>query len=310
MSRKNHKTSIGGQAILEGIVMKGPRKICTVVRKSDGELEIQEKPQKPLGERNIFFRIPIIRGTVNLVATLIEGMQAINYSAQFIDDFEEEPSKFEIWLEKHIGSEKMEKLIFGAALVLGMIIPILLFMLMPTVVAGLLSDMLPRVALNLIEGAIRIAAFLVFMYAVSKMKDIKRTVRYHGAEHKTIFCYEAGLPLTVENVRPQKRQHPRCGTSFLFVVMIISILVFSLVTWSGPLERMLLRIALLPVVIGISYEINRYVGRYDNVLTRILTAPGLALQNITVLEPDDAMIEVAIAAMERVIPENQEEDAW
>ncbi len=310
MSRKNHKTSIGGQAILEGIVMKGPRKICTVVRKSDGELEIQEKPQKPLGERNIFFRIPIIRGTVNLVATLIEGMQAINYSAQFIDDFEEEPSKFEIWLEKHIGSEKMEKLIFGAALVLGMIIPILLFMLMPTVVAGLLSDMLPRVALNLIEGAIRIAAFLVFMYAVSKMKDIKRTFRYHGAEHKTIFCYEAGLPLTVENVRPQKRQHPRCGTSFLFVVMIISILVFSLVTWSGPLERMLLRIALLPVVIGISYEINRYVGRYDNVLTRILTAPGLALQNITVLEPDDAMIEVAIAAMERVIPENQEEDAW
>ena len=310
MSRKNHKTSIGGQAILEGIVMKGPRKICTVVRKSDGELEIQEKPQKPLGERNIFFRIPIIRGTVNLVATLIEGMQAINYSAQFIDDFEEEPSKFEIWLEKHIGSEKMEKLIFGAALVLGMIIPILLFMLMPTVVAGLLSDMLPRVALNLIEGAIRIAAFLVFMYAVSTIKDIKRTVRYHGAEHKTIFCYEAGLPLTVENVRPQKRQHPRCGTSFLFVVMIISILVFSLVTWSGPLERMLLRIALLPVVIGISYEINRYVGRYDNVLTRILTAPGLALQNITVLEPDDAMIEVAIAAMERVIPENQEEDAW
>ena len=310
MSRKNHKTSIGGQAILEGIVMKGPRKICTVVRKSDGELEIQEKPQKPLGERNIFFRIPIIRGTVNLVATLIEGMQAINYSAQFIDDFEEEPSKFEIWLEKHIGSEKMEKLIFGVALVLGMIIPILLFMLMPTVVAGLLSDMLPRVALNLIEGAIRIAAFLIFMYAVSKMKDIKRTFRYHGAEHKTIFCYEAGLPLTVENVRPQKRQHPRCGTSFLFVVMIISILVFSLVTWSGPLERMLLRIALLPVVIGISYEINRYVGRYDNVLTRILTAPGLALQNITVLEPDDAMIEVAIAAMERVIPENQEEDAW
>jgi uncharacterized protein YqhQ len=309
--KKEFKTTIGGQAILEGIVMKGPRKSCTVVRKPDQELVIREIDTIPLKEKNPIWGLPIIRGAANMFIAMKEGMEAINFSAQFIEDESQaEPSKFEKWLEKKVGSKKLEEIIFAGALFVGIMIPVLLFILLPTLLAGFLPAAWSNLALNLVEGAVRIAIFLLFMFIISKTPDIHRTFRYHGAEHKTIFCYEKGLDLTVENVRPQPRQHPRCGTSFLFVVMIISILMFSVVTWTSPVMRMVIRLALLPVVVGVSYEFNRYVGKIDNGLTRVLRAPGLWLQKLTVFEPDDSMIEVAIEALKRVIPEKAGEDQW
>ena len=309
--KKEFKTTIGGQAILEGIVMKGPRKSCTVVRKPDQELEIREIDTVLLKEKNPIWGLPIIRGAASMFIAMKEGMEAINFSAQFIEDESQaEPSKFEKWLEKKVGSKKLEEVIFAGALFVGIMIPVLLFILLPTLLAGFLPDTWSNLALNLVEGVVRITIFLLFMFIISKTPDIHRTFRYHGAEHKTIFCYEKGLDLTVENVRPQPRQHPRCGTSFLFVVMIISILMFSVVTWTSPVLRMVIRLALLPVVVGVSYEFNRYVGKIDNGLTRVLRAPGLWLQKLTVFEPDDSMIEVAIEALKRVIPEKAGEDQW
>ncbi len=304
------KTTIGGQAILEGIVMKGPYKSATVVRRPDGELEIVEKNARPLSEKNMFFGLPIVRGAVNLFGAMKDGIEAINFSAQFIED-DTEPTKFEKWLATKFSSEKLEKILMGIATALGIILPVGLFILLPTLLAEVLGSVeMHSIIRNLIEGAIRIVIFLAYMYFVSKLPDIKRTFQYHGAEHKAIHCYESGKELTVENVKACPRQHPRCGTSFLFVVMIISILVFSVVTWTNPWVRMLLRIALLPIVVGISYEINRFVGRHDNALTRTLRAPGIWLQNLTTFEPDDSMMEVAIEALNRVIPENDNADKW
>lgn len=312
MSKKvdSYKTTIGGQAIIEGIVMKGPRKSCTVVRKPDDELAIKEKETIPPKEKNFILGLPVIRGVYGFGLSLKDGMEAIDYSSKFIED-DEEPSRFEKWLEKKLGSEKLEKVIFSIALFFGVAIPVVLFFMLPTILAGFIPvNVMPNMARNILEGIIRIVIFLTFMFVVSKMKDIERTYRYHGAEHKTIYCYEKGLDLTVDNVREQSRFHPRCGTSFLFVVMIISILIFSVVTWSSPVERMLIRLALLPLVVGISYEINRFAGRHDNIFTNVLRAPGLLLQRLSVFEPDDSMIEVAIQALKRVIPENKGEDRW
>ena len=208
------------------------------------------------------------------------------------------------------GNEKMEKAAMGAALFLGIALPVVLFILLPTLLAGLIGDSLPSLARNLIEGCFRIVIFFTFLYFTSRQKDVHRTYMYHGAEHKTIACYESGRELTVENARDCSRFHPRCGTSFLFMVMLVSILFFSLFSWSNPLVRVITRLALLPVVAGISYEINRFAGRHDNGLTNALRAPGLALQRLTTAEPDDSMLEVAILAMEQVIPENETEDRW
>ena len=204
----------------------------------------------------------------------------------------------------------MEKAAISVALVLGILLPILLFILLPTLVAGLFGDGLHSILRNLIEGAIRILVFLAFLWLTSKEKDVARTYMYHGAEHKTIACYEAGEELTVENCRKHSRFHPRCGTSFLFVVMIVSILFYSLFTWTNPLVRVCIRLLFLPVIVGISYEFNRFVGRHDNWLTNALRAPGLMLQRFTTKEPDDGMLEVAILALESVIPENDKEDRW
>ncbi|WP_087065114.1 DUF1385 domain-containing protein [Intestinibacillus massiliensis] len=309
------KTTIGGQAIIEGIVMKGPRKSSTVVRKSDGELVIRDKDAAPLTEKSKVFGWPVVRGMVTLFMALKDGMEAINYSAQFFDDEEDagEPSKFEQWLEKCLGSQKLEKLVMGFATVVGIALPVALFILLPTFLAGFLPEGVHSVVRNLIEGAVRVIIFLCFMWGVSHMKDIRRTFEYHGAEHKTIFCYEAGEELTVENVRRQGRFHPRCGTSFLFVVIIIatlvSSLVFAFIQPTNPFVRALLHLLLLPLVVGLSYEVNRYAGRKDNTLTRALRWPGLKLQRLTVFEPDDSMIEVAIEAMRRVIPDDGS-DNW
>lgn len=287
---------IGGQALIEGIVMRSSEKTAIVVRKKDGSFEIKEKINK---KPSVFSRIPFIRGVINLFSSLIEGYEALDFSSKFIDD-DNQPGKFEVFLERKLGSKKFEKLIMAIALIGGTILPLFLFIFMPTFIAGFIN-IENNIALNLIEGLVRISIFLIFMYLVSKMPDIKRTFGFHGAEHKTIACYEAGLPLTVENVRVQTRMHKRCGTSFLFIVMIISILLFSVVPSSTLLIKLFYRIFLIPVVIGISYEFIRYAGSHDNIFTKILAYPGLMLQKLTTNEPDDFMIETAIEATKRVI---------
>ena len=305
------KTSIGGQALMEGILMRGPDKEAIVVRKPDGTLE--EKVESITSPKDKFspFGWPIIRGSVNFVDTMIKGVKALTYSASFLPEEEAEPDKLDKWIEKHFTGEKAQKIIIGISVVIGIAVSVGLFILLPTVLAGLFYKAVEsRILRNLIEGVIRIAIFLLYMILVSKMKEIKRVWMYHGAEHKTIFCYEAGLPLTVENARSQPRLHPRCGTSFMIIVMVVSILVFSVVNVESVWLRMALRLALLPVTVGISYELIKYAGRHDNWFTRIISAPGKALQLITTQEPDDSMLEVAIRSRELVKPEVAGSDAW
>lgn len=302
------KTTIGGQAVIEGISMKGPKNTCLAVRKPDGTMDFQERPtRRPHG----LWKLPVLRGAYSLFTAMKEGVDDINYSASFFEDEEtsEEPSRFEQWVEAHISSDTLEKLILGFAMILGTLLPIVLFLVAPTLIVGFLPAGAPYFVRSLLEGVVRIILFLIFMWSVSHMKDIERTFRYHGAEHKTIFCYEAGLPLTVENVRRMPRFHPRCGTSFMIVMMIIPILIFAFVQMDNVWLRMALRLLLLPVVVGLAYECNRFAGRHDGPISRAIRWPGLQMQRLTVFEPDDSMIEVAIAAMQRVIPED-ESDKW
>ena len=305
------RTSIGGQALIEGILMRGPQKQAIVCRTKDG-LVTKVEELRLVKEKYPVLGIPFLRGVVNFLDSMVKGVQALTYSADLLPEEEqEEPSKFDAWIEKKFGTEKANKFLIGFAVFLGICMSVGLFMLLPTLIAGLFYRVVDNHILrNLIEGLIRIAIFLGYLFLCTRLKDIQRVFSYHGAEHKSIFCYEKNLPLTVENVRIQPRQHPRCGTSFLFVVMIISILVFSFATWNNVWIRMLVRILLLPVVVGISYEINRWVGRHDNWLSAILSAPGKALQHLTTFEPDDSMIEVAIRALTLVIPEQQGADEW
>lgn len=304
------KTSIAGQALIEGLLMRGPHKTAIVCRKPGQEMVVKEEPNGTLSHGK-WARIPVVRGVVSFWDSMKFGMSALMYSADFFDDGEPvEKGKFEAWLDRRLGDEKVEKLAMGLALAMGIGMPIVLFILLPTLLAGLVGDGMPSLLRNLMEGCIRILIFLCFIWITSRQSDVHRTYMYHGAEHKTIACYEKGLPLTVDNVRSCIRFHPRCGTSFLFMVMIISILFFSLFSWSNPWVRMALRLAMLPVVAGVSYEINRFAGRYDNWLTILLRKPGLALQRLTTAEPTDDMIEVGIEAMKRVIPENENEDRW
>lgn len=304
------KTSIAGQALIEGLLMRGPHKTAIVCRKPGQEMVVKEEPNGTLSHGK-WARIPVVRGVVSFWDSMKFGMSALMYSADFFDDGEPvEKGKFEAWLDRRLGDEKVEKLAMGLALAMGIGMPIVLFILLPTLLAGLVGDGMPSLLRNLMEGCIRILIFLCFIWITSRQSDVHRTYMYHGAEHKTIACYEKGLPLTVDNVRSCIRFHPRCGTSFLFMVMIISILFFSLFSWSNPWVRMALRLAMLPVVAGVSYEINRFAGRYDNWLTILLRKPGLALQRLTTAEPTDDMIEVGIEAMKRVVPENENEDRW
>ncbi len=300
------QTTVGGQAIIEGISMKGPKETCVAVRKPDGELVFKMRPtRKPTSG---FWKLPVARGAYTLFQAMKEGVDDINYSASFIEDDDPnyQPSRFEKWLESKISSEKLEKILMGISLVIGIALPVVLFMLTPTLIIGLLPEGIAPVWRSLCEGLVRIVLFLLFMWGISHTKDIERTFRYHGAEHKTIFCYEAGLELTVDNVRTMPRFHPRCGTSFLFVVMIIPILIFAFVQMDNALLRMALRLALLPLIVGLSYEFNRYASKHDNKLTNALRLPGLYMQKLTVFEPDDGMMELAIEAMKRVIVKEDE----
>ena len=311
MSNKTcKKTSIAGQALIEGILMRGPKQTAIVCRKPGEEMVIKMEPTGTMSH-GAWARLPVVRGVVSFWDSMKFGMSALMYSADFMEEEEaENQSRFDRWLESKFSEETLEKVMMGTALVFGIAIPIVLFILLPTFLAGFLGDNVPHIVRNLIEGLFRICIFLAFIYFTSKQSDVHRTYMFHGAEHKTIACYEAGLDLTVENARSCSRLHPRCGTSFLFMVMIISILFFSLFSWSNVWVRMLTRLALLPVVAGLSYEINRFAGRHDNALTNLLRKPGLALQKLTTAEPTDDMLEVAIEAMNRVIPENENEDNW
>lgn len=304
------KTSIGGQALIEGIMMKGPDKIATAVRKPNGEIEIKESEIKQLFKHK-FFKLPLIRGSFVLIDSLVNGVKELMYSAEFYgEDYEEDAlDKF----LKKIFKDKADTAIIYASVIIALVFSVGIFILGPTLLTnGLKSVIRSTLLLNLVEGVIRVLLFVGYVYLVSKLNDIKRVFMYHGAEHKTIHCYEHGEELTVENVKKYSTLHPRCGTSFMINVMIISILVFAFFGWPNPLMRLVIRLAMLPVIAGLSYELNRYVGRCssENWLTKIITYPGFQIQKITTKEPDDSMMEVAIAAMERVIPQNGEDDTW
>ena len=326
-SCEQFKTMIGGQALIEGIMMRGPEKDAIVCRTGEG-LSVEVMDRKLPREGSIL-KWPLLRGVVNFFDSQLTGVRAILKSADLNPDeeWESEPSKLDLWLEKKLGNEKFQQFLIYSAAVLGMLLSIGLFFLLPMIIGGFFDGIVKSmVGINLIEGLVRMVIFMAYMILISRMGEMKRLFAYHGAEHKTIRCYEARLPLTVENVRQQTRLHPRCGTSFLLVVMILSILVFSVASSAllavvpaleamrGSFGYRLLMIAfkllLLPVVVSIAYEINRWVGRHDNALSRVLTAPGLWMQNFTTNEPDDGMIEVAITAVKAVLPEQEGADAW
>ncbi|MCL2409259.1 MAG: DUF1385 domain-containing protein [Oscillospiraceae bacterium] len=313
-NKKQFRTSIGGQALIEGIMMRGPKKQAIVVRTKDA-LVTKVEDNKLLKDKYPIVGFVFIRGAVNFISTMAIGVRALMFSAEHMPDDElgedEKPSRFESWVEKRFGSAALEKVLVTFAVIVGVALSVGLFMLLPTFLAGFVSRFIEStILMNLIEGALRIIIFLIYMWLATRLKEMKRVWAYHGAEHKAIYCYEKGLPLTVENVRAQSTLHPRCGTSFLFIVMLVSILVFSFTSWENLLIRIVLRLLLLPVVVAVSYEIIKLAGRRDNLLTRIISAPGKALQRLTTQEPDDEMIEVAIEALKLVIPEGEGEDKW
>ena len=322
------KTTIGGQALIEGILMRGPEKDAVVVRGKDG-LTLEVSPRK-IRKPGSVAAWPLIRGAVGFIDSQVVGVKALLRSADLAPEeyaAEEQPSKLDVWLEKKLGNEKFQKFVVGFAAFLGIAMSIFLFFLLPSIISGFFDRWITNnLLLTLVEGLVRMTIFAGYMILVSRMKEMQRVFAYHGAEHKTIRCYEAGLPLNVENVRTQTRLHPRCGTSFLLVVMVISILVFSVAstlllsavpaleamrgTFVYRLIMICYKLLLLPLIVGITYEINRWVGRHDNALSRILGAPGMWLQKFTTNEPDDSMIEVAIAAVEAVLPEKEGSDRW
>lgn len=312
------RTSIGGQALIEGILMRGVDKQAIVIRSPEGELVTKVEQLHPLRERWPFFGWPLIRGIVSFLESMGKGMKAVTYSAQFLPDEEqEEPGKLDKWVEAHFSSEKAEKIIIGAAVVLGIALAVGLFILLPTFLVGLVPALRHGHdgLRTLLEGVLKLAIFLGYMAAVSRMKEMKRMWGYHGAEHKTIYCYEHGKDLTVDNVRTESRFHPRCGTSFLLVVVILSIFVFivanAFLHVDNVFLRALVKIALLPVVVSLSYELNRWIGRHDELpIAKVLSWPGRMLQHLTTQEPDDSMMEVAIASLKLVIPDKKGSDAW
>ena len=305
------RTSIGGQALIEGILMRGPKKQAIVCRTQDGLVEKTEE-LKFIKDKYPILGWPFIRGCATFLDSMVKGMQALTYSAELVPPEEQgEPDKLDQWIEKHFSAEKAQKLIIGTAVVMGIALAVLLFVFLPAFIVGLIRPLTESYLVrNLSEGLVRVVILLLYMRLCCCMSDVKRLFSYHGAEHKTIFCYEHGKPLTVENVRQESRFHPRCGTSFLLVVVVVSILVNAVVRLDNTFARMGCHLLLLPVVVGISYEINRWCGRHDNWLSSALSAPGKWLQHMTTNEPDDSMIECAIRAMELVIPEEKGSDAW
>ena len=311
--KKQFRTTIGGQALIEGILMRGPEKDAIVVRAPEG-LVTKVTERKFIKDKYPILGLPVIRGAATFLSSIVTGVKALMFSADYFpDDADEQPGKLDQWLEKHVPAEKLQNLLVAFSVILSLGLTLVLFMLLPTFIAGLFHAQSAALH-NLIEGVVKVLIFLAYLILCSRQKDVRRGFCYHGAEHKTIFCYEAGLPLTVENARIQPKHHPRCGTSFLFVVIIVSILVSSIVfpyiNWQNLWVRIGVKLLLLIPVVGITYEFNRAVGAHDNKLTRILSAPGMWMQNFTTNEPDDSMLEVAIEALKLVLPEEKGKDAW
>ncbi|NMF06635.1 peptide chain release factor N(5)-glutamine methyltransferase [Clostridium beijerinckii] len=291
------RRDVGGQAVIEGVMMRGSKNLATAVRTPKGNIEIDFKDNRQVTKKYPILNIPFLRGFFVLVESMKVGMESLNYSASFLEEDNEEPSKFEKWLDDKLG-EKANSVLMAITMFISFLFAIGLFVALPTGIASVFKGAgISNVMLNLIEALIRIVILLLYMFFISKLNDIYRVFQYHGAEHKTIFCYEAMEELTVENVRKQSRLHPRCGTNFLFLVMFVSIIVFSFTGWGGIIERLALRIVLIPVVTGISYEIIKWLGKNDSMLAQIIAYPGLKLQLLTTKEPDDSQIEVAIASL-------------
>ena len=310
MSNTNNqkKTSIGGSALIEGVMMRGPRRMAMAVRKPDGSIDLSDW-ELP-AERPWYKTTPIIRGVFNFIDSMKDSYKCLMKSADIAGLESEEPSGFEKKLLDLFG-ENLSKVFGGVAMVLGMALAILLFMVLPTLLIGQIRRVIVLpLLLSLIEAAVKIGIFILYLFAISRMSDIRRVFEYHGAEHKTIACYEAGDELTPENAAKYTRFHPRCGTSFILIVIIVSVLVFSLVSWDNLAVRIALKLICLPLVVGIAYEIIKLAGRYNNFCTHFISAPGLWLQRLTTREPDSTQLEIAIAAMKPCIPENQDEDRW
>ncbi len=291
--------SIGGQALMEGVMMKSPTVMAMAVRKPDGTIITDYSRYTPWSEKSRFFALPIVRGCVNFIDSMVTGMKAMTFSTEALGLEEEEPSKFEKWLSEKLG-KGTDQIVIGIAVILAMLMSVGLFIALPSFLSSMIAGRLQSAfATNLIEGVLRIVIFIGYLVAVSKIKDMKRVFMYHGAEHKTIACYENELPLTIENAAKMNRLHPRCGTNYMFLVMMISILFFSLLGFNGHWAlKILLRIVCLPAVAGISYEALRLAGKSDSLLARIIRWPGIKLQLITTAEPEPDMLEVAIASFE------------
>lgn len=310
-------SGIGGQAVLEGIMMKNKEKYSVAVRKPDGQIEVRTKVYRSIAGDSKWAKLPMIRGVVNFIDSLVLGMESLSYSASFYDDEEEqEPGKFEKLLVKLFG-EKAEKVVMGCTVAFSVIMAVAIFMVLPYYISGIFRNFIvSNTLLAVLEGVIRLGLFTLYVVLISCMKDIKRTYMYHGAEHKCINCIERGRELNVKNVRKSSRYHARCGTSFLFIVMVISIVFFIFIRVDSPILRVVFRILLVPVIAGVSYEFIRLAGRTDNPLMKVLSLPGKAMQKLTTREPDDDMIEVAIAAVEAVFdwkvflgyPDEEEQD--
>ncbi|WP_026882090.1 DUF1385 domain-containing protein [Clostridium akagii] len=293
------KRSVGGQAVIEGVMMRGIKGIATAVRKSDGSIVVDLKETVPFTKRNKFLGLPIIRGFVSLVESMVVGIQTLNYSASFFEDEEEStPSKFDAFFNR-LFKDKAEEVIMGVTMFISLVLAVGIFFILPTLAANMFKklDVKNPVVLNLIEGLIRVVIFIGYLILIGKMEDIQRLFQYHGAEHKTIFCYEHNEELIPKNAKEYSRFHPRCGTNFMFLVMIVSILIFSLTGWKSLSFRILSRIILLPVVSGLTYEVIKLMGRSDNKLLQMFAYPGLMLQKLTTREPDDSQLEVAIQAL-------------
>ena len=305
-------SGIGGQAVMEGIMLRNGSEYSVAVRKENGEIEVKKETYKGVGSKCKLFRLPFIRGIFSFVDSLVLGMKSLNYSASlFMEDGEEEeePGRFEKWLQKKFG-DKAEKVIMDLTMVISIILAMGIFMVFPTWVSTLMKPLLGNgIWMALFEGVLRIAIFIAYVGLISLMPDIKRTYMYHGAEHKCINCIEHGLPLTVENVMKSSKEHKRCGTSFLLIVMVISILFFLVIRPETLWLRLVSRILLIPVIAGVSFEFLRLAGNSDNPVVNLLSKPGLMLQGLTTKEPDEKMAEVAICAVEAVFDWKAYEEA-
>ena len=299
-------TSIGGQAIMEGIMMRGPEKTAVAVRLADGSIHMKTQPTPKM---NRWAKVPLIRGVVNFVSSMIQGTKVLMYSADVLEENypdEYEKDKFDIWMEEKFGKEKAWKVLMAFSVLIAIVLAVSIFMLLPTVVVGWLSAVTDSIILlNLAEGVVRMIIFIGYILLISKMKDIRTVFEYHGAEHKTIHCFENNLELTPENAQQFYTLHPRCGTSFLMFVMVIAVLAHALMGWPNVWIRIISRILVLPLIAGVSYELLKWAGRSDNWIVKILSLPGIYLQKLTTKEPNEKQLEVAIAAMKAVLPENK-----